>query len=518
MVIDDERTEIIERFHKEGLDHKLPDQQKLIHVWRWLVDAETNCISLRHQLDKVRRQQGEELKEVDIYVEHIRKLSDQKIYELEEENKRLRDELDLEDRENGEIVSREIRQMLIQEGLSEIANLGVSEQFAYLIVERTRMKEELEQERESRHKREQTSWMTSNLPDSVKLNSPQVQMMLEQQKDEYEEELKHQQETMRHLKQQLRQFHENELSQIKQEKSLIEEELISAKKKMEALVHQLAKSEDRGEETELLWIKNILNGGLQQRVDELELERDELKSRCHEQQRNIRELGERIRLLEKTNTQLELDNETLAYKLSESLVQYDELEDYLRKEKTKARRESVVMQKSSQMDSFHSSLDHRKSSHQELVMAEKIERLQVEINQLQTQLSSQGQQLEIFTVKYQQRKARYKERMRQLKDYIIREQQELREKEESWQQQLNYLEEMVNREQSWRAKLEADNRHLQEERRKLVDNLMEKEEEFKVKCREMKRLLIQQGNYHQHHFTQKSPSGGHRSYSESSDW
>lgn len=53
---------MLERFRKEGLDaRKLNDSKKLLHVWRWLVDAEINCQSLRYQLEKLRIQQEQEL-------------------------------------------------------------------------------------------------------------------------------------------------------------------------------------------------------------------------------------------------------------------------------------------------------------------------------------------------------------------------------------------------------------------------------------------------------------------------
>ncbi|GBN95758.1 hypothetical protein AVEN_53639-1 [Araneus ventricosus] len=60
-VNEDEWDEILQRFREEGLDPNLPDDRKLLYVWRWLVDAETNCISLRHQLDKLSRRQSDEM-------------------------------------------------------------------------------------------------------------------------------------------------------------------------------------------------------------------------------------------------------------------------------------------------------------------------------------------------------------------------------------------------------------------------------------------------------------------------
>lgn len=51
------------RFEAEGFrSEELTDAKKLLHVWRWLVDSETNCTSLRNQLDKLHKQQSAEMK------------------------------------------------------------------------------------------------------------------------------------------------------------------------------------------------------------------------------------------------------------------------------------------------------------------------------------------------------------------------------------------------------------------------------------------------------------------------
>lgn len=65
--------------------------------------------------------------------------------------------------------------------------------------------------------------------------------------------------------------------------------------------------------------------------------RDNLQSQLNEQQKLITQLKDKIRVLEKLNRQIELDNETLSFKLSEVLAQYDDLEDQLRKEKANSR-------------------------------------------------------------------------------------------------------------------------------------------------------------------------------------
>lgn len=59
---DVERNDLILRFRREGLSPSIPDDKKLPHVWRWLGDAETNCLSLRNQIDKLYKQQERDIK------------------------------------------------------------------------------------------------------------------------------------------------------------------------------------------------------------------------------------------------------------------------------------------------------------------------------------------------------------------------------------------------------------------------------------------------------------------------
>lgn len=348
------------------------------------------------------------------------------------------------------------------------------------------MKEQLEQEQERRCKREQAARLASNLPDSLKLCSPEIQKILEQQKDDYEEELRHQQEMMRHVKEQLRQVHENEILQLEAEKEHIKEELNNAKRKIEELVRHLAKK-DSHEDLEDSWIHHILNGGMEQEVEELKLEKQQLKLRCQEQQRQVRELSERVRLLERSNKQLELDNETLAFKLSEALAQFDDLEDQLRKEKTRVRRESLVKQISApenpnKGDSPYSFLDSKScTAQQEFSFVEQTRKLKTELSKLQDQLLATSNKLEAVTLKYQQKKTRHKERMRQLKEIIENERISSKDKIDELKEELKLIQQMLYQEQEWKKKLEKNCQNLQDEKTRLLVKLIEKDEELKEK-------------------------------------
>lgn len=59
---EDEWSDVERRFEKEGIDYKrLKTEEKLIHVWRWLVDADINLQNARKMIEKLRLKQNEEL-------------------------------------------------------------------------------------------------------------------------------------------------------------------------------------------------------------------------------------------------------------------------------------------------------------------------------------------------------------------------------------------------------------------------------------------------------------------------
>lgn len=59
---EDEWSDIKQRFEKEGIDYnRLKTEDKLIHVWRWLVDADINLQNARKMIEKLRLKQSEEL-------------------------------------------------------------------------------------------------------------------------------------------------------------------------------------------------------------------------------------------------------------------------------------------------------------------------------------------------------------------------------------------------------------------------------------------------------------------------
>ncbi|XP_001942697.1 uncharacterized protein LOC100166049 isoform X1 [Acyrthosiphon pisum] len=81
---EDEWSDIEKRFEKEGIDYsRLKTEEKLIHVWRWLVDADINLQNARKMIEKLRLKQNEELEDMENYMVHIRVLADKRIDDME---------------------------------------------------------------------------------------------------------------------------------------------------------------------------------------------------------------------------------------------------------------------------------------------------------------------------------------------------------------------------------------------------------------------------------------------------
>lgn len=81
---EDEWLDIERRFEKEGIDYRrLKTEEKLIHVWRWLVDADINLQNARKMIEKLRLKQNEELEDMENYMVHIRVLADKRIDDME---------------------------------------------------------------------------------------------------------------------------------------------------------------------------------------------------------------------------------------------------------------------------------------------------------------------------------------------------------------------------------------------------------------------------------------------------
>ncbi|XP_013388293.1 myosin-4-like [Lingula anatina] len=179
------------------------------------------------------------MKEVENYVEHIRSLSEERMSlttGLENENEQLKAEIEHLKQELETHQNEEVREMLIQQGLDDIAQGSVSEQIAFLLVERARLLDELEAEQSKRNSSGGIG------PDNgLNVSQSKLQQMLEQERRDHEEELRQQQESMKQVKEQLRSVQEQELSKVQADKRKVEEQITKARERVKELEKETLK-------------------------------------------------------------------------------------------------------------------------------------------------------------------------------------------------------------------------------------------------------------------------------------
>ncbi|KAK3104747.1 hypothetical protein FSP39_009250 [Pinctada imbricata] len=235
----DIRAEIDRRLVEDGLSKDGPEEDKLVYVWRLYQHTETDLQRAIENEEKLKLAQTAEMQEVENYVEHIRHLSDERealIQELETENEQLKQEIDsLKADQNASALRDETAEMLIQQGLEEIAGVSTSEQIAFLLVERARLLDELEAEQNrSATLTPATTATTPALTDDGRL-SADLQRTLEKERSEFEEELSQSRESIRHMKERLKREHEEEINGLMEENNKLEDDFEEAKAKMEQL-------------------------------------------------------------------------------------------------------------------------------------------------------------------------------------------------------------------------------------------------------------------------------------------
>ncbi|XP_064459732.1 trichohyalin-like [Ornithodoros turicata] len=434
---EDERRELHRRFQAEGLDSRLlPDATKLVHVWRWLMDAETNCTSLRYQMDKLHRQQAADMQDLERYVDQVHSLLEEKVSRVQQENHTLRQELE---------PARDARLLLIHEGLSELAHATLAEQMAFLLAERARYKEQLEIEQKRRRSIEKNRKIAAN------------------------EATQHQQQSSRSQSDDSEGG--NSKSEANERIAKLEEELRIAKTQVQQLVSYIQNPENKKDESHKTWVDNILVDHQQSDWSDSEV------TKLAEVQDENRDLRDKVSFLEKTNRQLELDNETLAYKLSEALAQYDDLENELRLERMRPQG-GASRQDSPSKSRFNyqkNTLDNRISMQkQDAMLVDQLRKAQHEVASLQSQLTATGRQLQLLMVRGHERKARHQERIQKLRDVLERETQHAEERERELVRTQTHL----RREVEQRLRLEMDCKTLQEDKRQLLERLVDKDEEI----------------------------------------
>lgn len=119
-------------------------------------------------------------------------------------------------------MREETAEMLIQQGLEEIATVTTSEQIAFLLVERARLLDELEAE--------QTRSMTATPSDGRA--SEDLLRTWEKEKAEYEDEIDKNRESLKNTTDRLKKQHEEEINSLMEENSKLEEDLTDVKRKV----------------------------------------------------------------------------------------------------------------------------------------------------------------------------------------------------------------------------------------------------------------------------------------------
>ncbi|XP_060614666.2 coiled-coil domain-containing protein 30 isoform X1 [Anolis sagrei] len=197
--------EIRLQLEEEGVNPAAPPDEQLCSVWSLFLRGREELRSTTIELEKLRQQQTEEMREVESYVGHVRSLTETRdalVTRYEEENEQLRTEVTRLQLEQ-ESQQKEVGEMLAQEGLPH-ASLGSSpsEQVAYLLVERSRLLETMEA-------LEPRVGFNATLGN---LCATRLQEELDQIRRTLEDELREQRESMQRSIEQMNKCHAEELA------------------------------------------------------------------------------------------------------------------------------------------------------------------------------------------------------------------------------------------------------------------------------------------------------------------
>ncbi|CAH1773987.1 unnamed protein product [Owenia fusiformis] len=217
-------------------------EQKLQHVWSLYLESEVNLKGALDNMGILRLKQADEMKEVENYVEHIRSLSEERetlTAEFEEENDQLKAEVQLLKADlAGGGTHDDIKEMLSQQGLEQIASSTVTEQIAYLLVERAKLMDDLENEQNrNTHSSNESS-----------LDTNEIKKLLQQERVDFEEEITQQRESTRLVKEQMQATHNQELAVISGDNERLSRELsrsLNMVKDLETALEELQNDQDR---------------------------------------------------------------------------------------------------------------------------------------------------------------------------------------------------------------------------------------------------------------------------------
>ncbi|XP_026515905.1 coiled-coil domain-containing protein 30 [Terrapene carolina triunguis] len=228
--------DILERLKEEGIDPSASADEQLCYVWQLFLCNEDKLRSASQDLENLRQQQAEEMREVENYVGHVRSLTAERdafTTEFEKENEQLRIEFtQLQLQQEAQL--KEVEEMLEQEGLSEIAHSSPSEQIAYLLVERTTLLEKLEI---ADQKLDSHSYIDG-------LCAAQLQDKFDHIHQTLEDELQQQRESMQHTKETMNKSHNEELEREKVLRKRVERDLDEAARRLQMAHEEIRRLTD----------------------------------------------------------------------------------------------------------------------------------------------------------------------------------------------------------------------------------------------------------------------------------
>ncbi|KAK7571094.1 hypothetical protein V9T40_014698 [Parthenolecanium corni] len=230
--------------------------------------------------------------------------------------------------------------------------------------------------------------------------------------------------------------------------------------------------------------------------------------------REVAELNERMQLLQKSSRELELDNEKLAFKLSEAFAELEEKEIRSNREifiysfssdsnkSTLSRLDSEpinqtdkILSQGCRTESTSPSLilndmtDYKSSSKlsslmnscHEMARLEENKKLQTECESMKSRISNLGEKYNNLALKYIQLKAKKKFQVEDLRARLDASLCQI----ETLQVQLSVQRQRLRAEEIFRKQIESDLRKLQDEKRNIMVRLMNSDMELKENNREL---------------------------------
>uniref|UniRef100_A0A3Q4GRT8 Coiled-coil domain containing 30 n=1 Tax=Neolamprologus brichardi TaxID=32507 RepID=A0A3Q4GRT8_NEOBR len=329
-----ELDKISRRLQEDGLSPGASGEEKQRHLWQQLLTSEAKLHAATQEVQTLRVQQANEMKELESYVAHIRGLLEEReglAAEYERHNEQLQHELHQIQHQ----LSKELAEMLAQEDLVEMGLTSPSEIVAYLLVERATLLERLE----ATERRLESQSLSVNLKEVDHQQSPWKKLFGLRRSGQ--------------SKHSINPAHSEEISQERNERQRLERDLEEASRRL-AMAHQdirrltneLDASELQGtvqevenlrKEVENLKYSDVMklqqakeqndkldaeNRALRDRVRILESEKKNLLDQCQEALEDglvqVKELQRQLQRLRTEHEELEERNEELEALLGEA--------------------------------------------------------------------------------------------------------------------------------------------------------------------------------------------------------